>query len=68
VPHGSLDASKNADFIICRLQPPLPYHLLRSLTYFEDAEEEPIPEMIKSVTWEEIKQFFRAEAIHLCRK
>lgn len=45
-----------------------PYHLLRSLTYFEDAEEEPMPEMIRGVTWEEIKQFFVAEAVPLFRE
>ena len=31
------------------------YHLLKSLVYFNDAEAEPMPEMIKKVSWEEIK-------------
>jgi hypothetical protein len=32
------------------------YHLLRSLTYFADAEDQPMPLMLISVSWEQIKQ------------
>ena len=32
------------------------YHLLKSLVYFEDAEEEPMPVMIKSLLWEDVKK------------
>ena len=32
------------------------YHLLKSLVYFEDAEKQPMPTMLKLVTWEEIKK------------
>lgn len=31
-------------------------HLLKSLTYFEDAEKSEFPEMIKEVKWEEVKR------------
>ncbi len=31
-------------------------HLLKALTYFEDAEKTPMPEMIKKVSWEEVKK------------
>ncbi len=31
-------------------------HILKSLTYFESAEKEPMPNMIKEVEWEEIKK------------
>lgn len=34
------------------------FHLKKSLIYFEDAENEPMPKMIKKVNWEEIKKFF----------
>ncbi len=36
------------------------YHVLRSLTYFEDADGEPDPSMLKEYTfpWEEVKSFF----------
>ena len=44
-----------------------PYHLTRSLCYFDDAEAEPMPDMLHSVSWDEIKAFFQAEAIRLFR-
>lgn len=31
-------------------------HILKSLTFFEDAENEPMPMLIKSVEWEEVKK------------
>jgi predicted nucleotidyltransferase component of viral defense system len=36
------------------------YHVLRSLTYFEDADGEPDPNMLKGYIfpWEEVKSFF----------
>ncbi len=40
------------------------YHLLRSLTFFEDAENEPEPRLIdRKYSWEEVKAFFM-ENIH----
>ncbi len=33
------------------------YHLLRSLTYFDDAEDEPMPEMKKQIHWNDVKFF-----------
>jgi len=41
------------------------YHLLKSLTYFDDAEAEPLPDMIASVTWKDVKAFFLREAASL---
>lgn len=38
------------------------YHILKSLTYFNDAEEEPLPEMLEPFNWEECKAFFIREA------
>jgi len=37
------------------------YHLLKSLVYFEDAEAEPMPRMIRDVDWEEVKERIRDE-------
>ncbi len=34
-------------------------HILKSLTYFEDAENEPIPIMIQKADWDEVKQNIR---------
>ena len=43
------------------------YHILKSLTYFADAEAEPVPRMLVSFDWEECKAFFvrKAHAIVL---
>jgi hypothetical protein len=41
------------------------YHLLKSLVYFADAEEEPMPRMIRPVTWDEVKEFLVAEVRRL---
>jgi hypothetical protein len=39
------------------------YHILRSLTYFDDAEKDPIyPAGLSAAAWEEIKAFFLREA------
>lgn len=37
-------------------------HLLRSLTYFADAEKDDMPEMLKPVFWNDIKKFLENEA------
>lgn len=37
------------------------YHLLKSLTYFEDAEREPVPEMIKKISWKRVKEDIRKQ-------
>ena len=34
------------------------YHLLKSLTYFDDAEREPMPQMLRPVDWDVCKRFF----------
>lgn len=36
-------------------------HLLKSLTYFAEAEEEPMPVMRKKATWEEVKKILAQE-------
>ena len=38
------------------------YHILKSLTYFEDAEREPMPTMLEPFDWGECKAFFVREA------
>lgn len=40
-------------------------HVLKSLTYFEDAEKDPMPDMLVNLTWERVKQCFAAEAPRL---
>lgn len=34
------------------------YHLLRSLSYFHDAEQDPMPALTPPVPWEEIRGYF----------
>lgn len=34
------------------------YHLLKSLSYFEDAEGDPTPDMLKETSWDAVKTFF----------
>lgn len=36
-------------------------HVLKSLTYFEEAEKEPMPDMLANFSWDEVKQFFLKE-------
>lgn len=37
-------------------------HFIKSLTYFDDAEHDPMPKLFFNVGWGSIKRFFRAEA------
>jgi len=43
------------------------YHVLRSLTYFEEADQEPDPNMMKGFqfSWEEVKSFFLTHQLEL---
>ncbi len=41
------------------------YHRLRALVYFDDAEAQPMPDMIEAFDWAEAKRFFEAEATRL---
>lgn len=41
------------------------YHLLKSLAYFEDAESEPMPNMIRDVEWAEIRDTLESEVLRL---
>jgi hypothetical protein len=41
------------------------YHLLKSLVFFEDAETEPMPDLLREVTWEEVKEALIAEVRRL---
>ncbi len=38
------------------------YHILKSLTYFEDAEREPMPRMLEPFDWKACKGLFMREA------
>ncbi|MFH1462623.1 MAG: nucleotidyl transferase AbiEii/AbiGii toxin family protein [bacterium] len=36
-------------------------HIFKSLSYFEDAEKEPMPKMLTLVSWEKVKSFLKRE-------
>lgn len=42
-----------------------PYHLLKSLVYFVDAEKEPMPKLLLPLSWREVKKFFEIEVTKL---
>jgi hypothetical protein len=41
------------------------YHRLRALAYFDDAEREPMPDMLVPFDWDEARRFFVAEATRI---
>lgn len=43
-------------------------HILKSLSYFTDAEEDEMPQMIQMISWEEVKTFFEKEVQTLSKK
>ncbi len=43
-------------------------HLLKSLTYFDDAEGTNVPKMLKPADWKEVKKFFEREVKHLAKQ
>lgn len=40
-------------------------HLLKSLVYFDDAEKDPVPQMLVSSDWDEVKRFFVMQVTRL---
>jgi len=44
------------------------HHIIKSLTYFVDAESDPEPKLFFKATWIGIKKFFREEAKNLSKK
>lgn len=45
-----------------------PNHILKSLIYFKDAEDDMRPEIYFKVTWEEVKKFFTKEVPQIAKK
>lgn len=40
-------------------------HLIKSLTWFADAEQEPMPDVLTDLNWDTVRRFFLAEAPRL---
>lgn len=44
------------------------FHLVKSLSYFTNAQEQEVPQMIEKISWEEVKKFFIEETRSLTKK
>lgn len=44
------------------------FSIIKSFGYFDDAEGGDMPQMIKKVSWQEVKDFFASESLRLGRK
>ncbi len=44
------------------------YHLIKSLSYFDDAEREPLPKMHMPLAWTEVKDYFLTEQKKLLQR
>lgn len=44
------------------------HHILKSLTYFADAELDPTPKIFFKASWREVKNFFKKETPRIARK
>ncbi len=44
------------------------YHLLRALTYFDDAEKDPAPKMLARLNWRQVKNFFEKQVRELMQE
>ena len=41
------------------------YHIIRSLDYFNDAEIDPMPNMLIETSWTQVKKYFQDESKRL---
>ncbi len=44
------------------------FHHMKSLSYFTNAQEQEMPQMIEKISWEELKKFFTQETRSLTKK
>ncbi|MFA7301376.1 MAG: nucleotidyl transferase AbiEii/AbiGii toxin family protein [Candidatus Shapirobacteria bacterium] len=44
------------------------YTLLKSMTYFEEADNDVMPEMLAKISWNEVKKFFISESFRLSKE
>lgn len=43
-------------------------HIIKSLTYFEDAEDQDMPHMLRKLDWQQVKNYFNAEVKKIGKK
>ncbi|KKP79780.1 MAG: hypothetical protein A2271_02255 [Candidatus Moranbacteria bacterium RIFOXYA12_FULL_35_19] len=44
------------------------HHILKSLVYFQDAENDPLPDITFKADWKEIKNYFKKEILRITKK
>lgn len=44
------------------------HHIIKSMTYFEDADGDPMPTLFFDATWEDIKKYFQTEVARIAKK
>ncbi len=44
------------------------HHIIKSLTYFDDAEADPMPKIFFKASWRSVKKFFKTEAPKVARE
>ena len=44
------------------------YSIIKSLTYFDDADLKEMPEMVEKIDWKTVKKFFQKEVVTLANK
>ena len=44
------------------------HHIIKSLTYFDDADKDPMPPLLFEVSWDGVKKFFREEAVKTAKE
>lgn len=65
--HAGLGGRELLEFAAKRLPGLDRTHLLMSLSYFEDAERTPMPDMLVNWSWQEVRRFFEKEAERVLR-
>lgn len=43
------------------------HHAIKSLDYFADADDDPAPQIFFAASWQEVKRFFKSEAVRLTK-
>ena len=43
------------------------FTLIKALSYLDEADADVMPQMIRSISWEEVKKFFTTEAMRLAK-
>ena len=44
------------------------FHIIKSLSYFIEAEDSEMPVMLEKINWKDIKVFFEKESVRLAKK